>query len=132
LDEAIIHIQKALEIEPAFVESRDPVVNNNFAWSLATNPDATKRNGTLAVTLAEAACRNTHYQQTALVGSLAAAYAEAGRFDEAIATGQKACALASERGETNLLKRNQELVTLYQAHQPYHEPPANFDASPAH
>jgi hypothetical protein len=60
---------------------------------------------------------------------LAAAYAEAGRFDQAIATGQKACALASELGETNLLARNQELVALYQAHQPYHESPPNSDAS---
>ena len=57
-----------------------------------------------------------------MVGTLAAAYAEAGRFDEAIATGQKACALASESGETNLLKSNQALIALYQKHQPYHEP----------
>ena len=56
-----------------------------------------------------------------MVGTLAAAYAEAGRFDEAIATGQKACALASELGETNLLKSNLELIALYQAHRPYHE-----------
>jgi hypothetical protein len=63
---------------------------------------------------------------------LAAAYAEAGRFDEAIATGQKACALATELGETNLLKSNQQLVALYQTHQPYHEPPSNSDASHVH
>ncbi|MGB7748640.1 MAG: hypothetical protein WBN75_15300 [Verrucomicrobiia bacterium] len=64
-----------------------------------------------------------------MVGTLAAAYAEAGRFDEAISTGQKACVLATALGETNLLMRNQELVNLYQAHKPYHEPPSNADAS---
>ena len=62
----------------------------------------------------------------------AAAYAEAGRFDEAIATGQKACALAEKNGETNLLKNNQNLIALYQKHQPFHEPPSGSDASPVH
>jgi tetratricopeptide (TPR) repeat protein len=98
------------------------VVNlNNLAWKLATSEKTGVRNGARAVQLAEQACGLTHYRVTPLMGTLAAAYAEAGRFDEAVATGQKACALATELGETNLLKRNQELVTLYQAHQPYHE-----------
>jgi tetratricopeptide (TPR) repeat protein len=121
LAEAIIHFQKAQEIEPGFAEAQDPVVNNNFAWSLATNPDSSNRNGAVAVTLAEAACRRTHYQQTAMVGTLAAAYAEAERFDEAILTAQKACALAEKNGETNFLQMNQELLQLYQNHQPYHD-----------
>ena len=124
LDDAMIHIQHALEIEPGFAAAQDPVVNNNFAWSLATNPESSRRSGTLAVILAEAACRKTHYEQTALVGTLAAAYAEAGRFDEAILTGQKACALAEQNGETDLLRKNQELLKLYQNRQPYrdHQP----------
>jgi hypothetical protein len=100
----------------------NPAAMNNLAWELAASPDEKNRNGALAVKLAEHACEMTHYQTTILVGTLAAAYAEAGRFDDAIATGQKACALASELGETNLLKSNQELVALYQKHQPFHEP----------
>ena len=95
---------------------------NNLAWAFATNPDSKLRDGKYAVRLAKRACEITGYQITVMVGTLAAAYAEAGRFDEAVATGQKACALASELGETNLLARNQELVALYQTHQPYHEP----------
>jgi hypothetical protein len=55
------------------------------------------------------------------VGTLAAAYAEAGRFDDAIAAAQKACALASKNGTQGLLKRNQQLLELYRAHKPYHE-----------
>ena len=58
-----------------------------------------------------------------MVGTLAAAYAEAGRFDEAMAMGEKACALAAETGDKGLLTKNQELLALYHAHQPYHEPP---------
>lgn len=104
-----------------------PEILNNLAWSFATCPDASLRDGKRAVQLAAHACELTQYKRTVFLGTLAAAYAEAGRFEEAIATGQKACMLASELGETDLLKRNQELVTLYQSHQPYHEPPAKSD-----
>jgi len=63
----------------------------------------------------------TRYRETVPAGTLAAAYAEAGRFDEAIATAQKACALASASGQPELLKKNQELLELYRRHQPFHE-----------
>lgn len=102
---------------------------NNLAWELATSPDTGVRNGTLAVKLAERACELTHYQVTIMIGTLAAAYAEAGRFDEAILTAQKACVLASELKQTDLLIINQELVVLYQARQTYREPPAKSDGS---
>jgi tetratricopeptide (TPR) repeat protein len=122
LDEALIHLQKALAIEPDIAATHDPAeINNNFAWSLATSPEADERNGTIAVILAEGACRKTHYQVTMMVGTLAAAYAEAGRFEEAISTAQKACALASQTGDQELLKKNQELLALYLKHQPYRE-----------
>ena len=99
----------------------EPVANNNLAWALATSPDANNRNGVRAVELAEDACQRTQFKQTIMVGTLAAAYAEAGRFDEAIATAQQACALAAQNGETNLLQRNQELLSVYQNHQPYRD-----------
>ena len=57
-----------------------------------------------------------------MVGTLAAAYAEAGRFDAAIATAEKACAQAKQSGEQGLMQKNQELLELYRAHRPYHEP----------
>jgi hypothetical protein len=95
---------------------------NNLAWTLATSKETNVRNGTRAVQVAEHACELTHYGVALLVGTLAAAYAEAGRFDDAIATAQKACALASESGKQDLLKNNQDLLALYQKHQPYHEP----------
>ena len=99
-----------------------PEAGNNMAWSLATSSDPKSRDGIRAVKLAEDACQRTQFQKTVLVGTLAAAYAEAGRFDEAVATAQTACALAAAHGETNLLSRNKELLELYQNHQAYHEP----------
>jgi hypothetical protein len=95
---------------------------DDAAWQYATSPDAERRNGAYAVELAEGACELTQYQQTFMVCTLAAAYAETGRFEEAISTAQRACALASARGEPELLKINQELLALYLKHQPYHEP----------
>jgi peptidoglycan/LPS O-acetylase OafA/YrhL len=103
----------------------EPEENNNLAWSLATSPEAANRNGARAVKLAEDACQRTQHKQTIMVGTLAAAYAEAGRFDEAILTAQQACALAAKNGETNLLQKNQELLELYQNHQPYRDRQAN-------
>jgi len=100
---------------------------NDFAWFLATSHQATNRNGALAIELAEYVCEQTHYREAILVGTLAAAYAEAGRFKEAISTAQKACDLAAKSGQAELLKRNQELLRLYRAHKAYREA-----AEPAH
>ncbi len=113
-----------LWISAAFMP-RPPEQNSDRAWSLATNPDPAKRNGALAVKLAEDACQQTQYREPIMVGTLAAAYAEAGRFDDAIAAAQKACVLASQSGNKELLQENQSLLGLYQQHQPYHQPPAN-------
>ncbi len=121
VDEAMVHFQKALQIKPDSVD-----VLNNLAWLLATSPDARIRDGVQAVKYAERACELTHYGMTLLVGTLAAAYAEAGRFDDAIAAAQKACALASAAGEQELLETNRKLLALYRAHQPYHEAPGKF------
>jgi len=116
VDEAIAHCQRALQIKPD-----SPDVLNNLAWLLATGPDAHIRDGVQAVRYAGRACELTHYQKTIYIGTLAAAYAEAGRFDDAISMAEKACTLASAAGEHGLLKRNQDLLASYLKHQPYHE-----------
>jgi tetratricopeptide (TPR) repeat protein len=98
-----------------------PELLNNLAWLLATCPDASVRNGTEAVQYAERACELTHYWEILPIGTLAATYAEAGRFDDAISMAQKACAMASKSGEQDLLEKNQQLLALYRTHQPFHE-----------
>jgi 4-amino-4-deoxy-L-arabinose transferase-like glycosyltransferase len=116
--EAIQHYREALRIRPDFPEAL-----NYFALILATSKEPGVRDGTRAVQLAGRACTLTDFKQTIFIGTLAAAHAEAGEFDDAISMAQKACALASESGDQNLLKRNQELLALYQKHQPYHAAP---------
>jgi tetratricopeptide (TPR) repeat protein len=117
ISEAISQYHETLRLNPESL-----LALNNLAWILATHPEAQFRNGPEAVQLAERACELTSYQQTVFVGTLAAACAEAGRFDDAVVAAQKACALASGRGEPGLLQKNRELLVLYQAHQPYREP----------
>jgi tetratricopeptide (TPR) repeat protein len=114
--DAVEHYLAALRLKP---DSPDAL--NNLAWLLATCPDGHIRDGTQAVKHAGRACTLTDFKQTIFIGTLAAACAEAGKFDDAISMAQKACALASESGDQNLLKRNQELLALYQKHQPYRE-----------
>ena len=122
---AIARYRRALEIDPYLVEAL-----NNLAWLLATCPEASLRNGAEAVQHAEQACQLTQYRRTILVGTLAAAYAEAGRFTEAVATAQKACELASIFKEDALLAKNRELLELYRASKPYHEPAATASQAP--
>ncbi|MGA3162827.1 MAG: fused MFS/spermidine synthase [Verrucomicrobiota bacterium] len=115
--EAIAHDRLILKAQPD-----SPTLLNNLAWMMVTCPDASLRNGPEAVQLAEKACQLTHYSEAVRVSTLAAAYAEVGRFDDAIWMEQKACALASKSGAPkDWLERNQELLALYLKHQPYHQ-----------
>ena len=99
-----------------------PEALSNQAWLLATCSDGSVRDGKEAVRLAEQACRLTDYKQAPMIGVLAAAYAEAGRFTEAMATAQKAIELATAAGDQGFAAMNQQLLKLYRAGRPYHEP----------
>jgi hypothetical protein len=114
--DAVAHYRMALAINP-----NRPDTLNNLAWTLATDPDAGIRNGADAVRFAAAACKLTQSQNPLMLGTLAAAYAEAGNFSEAIATAHQAHDLAVAQGKTDLAAKNTELLALYNAHKPCHE-----------
>jgi tetratricopeptide (TPR) repeat protein len=116
LSEAIREYKATLQIEP-----ENYFAMNDLAWLMATAADAGLRDGSEAVRLASRACGLTRYRQTIYIGTLAAAYAEEGDFNQAIATAQQACKVAEKNGETNLFKRNQELLNLYLAHKTVRE-----------
>ena len=97
------------------------ITANNFAWLLATASDSHLRNGYEAVQLALMACEATHYEDPSMLGTLGAAYAEAGRFDEAIVAGRKARQLALETGQKDIASKNEELLQWYEAGKAYHE-----------
>lgn len=114
--EAADCFQKAIELQPDFMPAQI-----SLAWILATSPEASLRNGTQAINLMEKANQLSKGKDPKVLRTLAAAYAEAGRFDDAIATAQKAVALAGQHGQTNLLENNKELLNIYLKHQPYHQ-----------
>jgi Tfp pilus assembly protein PilF len=113
---AVQAYRAALALQPD-----SPEILNNLAWLLATSAEPDLRDGAEAVRLAERACDLTGSRRTLMVGTLAAAYAEAGRFPEAVATAQKACALAAESGEQSLVATNQQLLQFYRQGRPYPE-----------
>jgi Flp pilus assembly protein TadD len=113
---AITHYQTAIQLQPD-----NPFFLNNLAWVYATQPQARFRNGEEAVRLAEQACLLTDYREPQLVGTLATAYAEAGRFDEAVVTSGKAIELAQTLSRPKVARMNQDLLQLFKNHQPYRE-----------
>jgi len=113
--------RRSIELQP-----KQPEVLNNLAWILATAAEPALRSGTEAVERAESACRLTEFKEARFIGTLAAAYAEAGRFDDAIRTAQRAIEQANAAKQPELAARNAELLERYRTRQPYHEP-----ASPA-
>jgi tetratricopeptide (TPR) repeat protein len=115
MDEAIVHYQKALQIKPDNAE-----VQNNLARVLATCPQASLRNGNKAVELAQRANQLTGDGNPVVLGTLAAAYAEAGRFPEAVKTAQRALQLAETQSNTALADAIRSQLKLYQAGIPFH------------
>ena len=116
-DEAIKNYYKAIQINP-----NSSGALNDLAWMLAASPDDELRNGAEAVRLAERACELTHYDKPLFIGTLAAAYAEAGRFPEAVTAAEKAEQLATSAGLKKIAEKNRQLLELYRAGKPYHEP----------
>jgi choline-sulfatase len=114
LPEAIAHYQQALRIKPDSVSAL-----TNMAMILATNGDPRVRNGAEAVRLAERACEVTGRNNVGCLDTLAAAYAEAARFDDAVATAEQAEALARSAGQASVTSEIQERIALYRAHSPY-------------
>ena len=117
--DAIVHFQRALDLQPRF-----PAVQNNLAWLLATHPDATLRDGPRAVTLAEQALEAATDKSATVLRTLAAAYAEAGRFPAAIQTTQRALQMPEASTTPALGEALRTQLALYQSGSPFHEPPA--------
>jgi tetratricopeptide (TPR) repeat protein len=114
---ALGHLAEASRLQPDWAE---PL--NAGAWILATDGDAQIRNGMEAVKAAENAASLTKWQQPVILNTLAASYAEAGRFEEATNTAAKAISLAQQSGQERLAQQIQSLLALYQQHQAFHHP----------
>ncbi len=111
--EAIEQWQETLTAEPENGNAK-----SNLAWVFATYPEESVRNGTQAVQLAEQALKLSGGKNPIIFRTLAAAYAESGRFSEAIETAQHGFELATEQGNADLANEFQSYILIYRAGTP--------------
>ena len=95
------------------------VLTNGLAWLLATSPYGHQRNGVEAVRMAEEACDSTNRQHAPYLDTLAAAYAEAGRFTDAVSAQQDAIDLLQQSNDKSSLAGYEARLAQYQRRQPY-------------
>ena len=112
-EEGLAYWKQALTRDPDNLQ-----VLNDTAWVLATSSDAALRDGNAALPLAELAVELTSQQQPAILGTLAAAYAETGRFDKAIELEQRATQLATQQGNATLAQSLNDRLALFQSKTP--------------
>jgi tetratricopeptide (TPR) repeat protein len=113
LKEAIVHYGEAMALAP-----QDPHCRSNLAWVLATSSDASVRDGAKAVELARQAVSLSGGKEPLFFRTLAAAYAETGRFSDAIAVVQQVVAIARMQGQTGLANLLEGDVLLYRQQVP--------------
>ena len=150
LDEAMAMFQRAVELQPNFAEGQnnlgrvllmkgrareavthyraslksqpdDPATLSNLAWVLATSPDASLRNGSEALELARRASQVSGGQNPAALRATAAACAETGRFEQAIAQARRAFKLAEARGDEDEMASLRAELNCYEADRPFRE-----------
>ena len=105
---AVTHLQKSLEIDPGHMNAEV-----NLAWILATAQDSSMRDGAKAVELAEDVARRAGHPNAVVLRTLAAAYAESGRFSEAIDVAEQARQLAVTQGDAGLAQDLQHNINNY-------------------
>ncbi len=150
LAEADHHFERALQISPDYAEARYnhaktllalgrareavreyretlrlnpdlPAALRDLAWVLATHPDAGLRDGAEAVRLAERLRASVPAASADVLDVLAAAYAEAGRFDDAIGTARQALQLARAAGQETLAVQIEARLEDYRSGQAFRE-----------
>ena len=149
-DECIFHLNRALELDPEYstahanlaeaygasgkralaaeqfalalnVAPDKPFLLNRLAWLLATSPEDSVRDGARAVDLAERAVSITGRQDIMSLETLSAAYAEVGRFEDALRTGREALGLAERQRHEATAAAIAHRLQLFEMRQKYRE-----------
>jgi tetratricopeptide (TPR) repeat protein len=93
--------------------------HHELAWLLATAPDASARNGAEAVVSAKKACQLSEWKDWNCIGTLAAAYAESGDFEQAVKYQKQALSMEAltdaERAEEEMR------LKLFKQRKPYRD-----------
>jgi len=125
IKEAIDEWRETLAFQPENGNAK-----SNLAWVFATYPEESVRNGTEAVQLAEQALKLSGGKNPIIFRTVAAAYAESGRFGEAVDTAERGLELATEQGNTGLANEFQSYILLYRAGRPLRDPSLTNGRSP--
>jgi tetratricopeptide (TPR) repeat protein len=107
---------KAMELK-----TDNPDVLNNLAWLLATGNNTSTEDADKAIGLAQLACELTKNEKAEQLDTLAAAYAAAGRFEEAVKTAGQAIDMAKAGGRKDLVSEIQNRVEFYRTGQRYRQ-----------
>ncbi|PYJ90993.1 MAG: hypothetical protein DME62_16055 [Verrucomicrobia bacterium] len=92
----------------------------SLAWIYATaSGEVGTQHAAEAVRLAEQACRISGCKQSGLLDTLAAAYANAGRFEEAVKADEEALSIAKVAGENNFADSIRARIDLYKKGSPF-------------
>jgi tetratricopeptide (TPR) repeat protein len=123
--EALATFQQVLKLWPDRLEAV-----NAIAWILATDPDEKVRNGAEALRLVRGVVdlvrRNDPKApiDVTYLETLAAAYAEVGRFQDAIPQAEEAEEAALKVRNQTLARRLHDQLDLYRARKPFRTKPA--------
>jgi Flp pilus assembly protein TadD len=115
-EEAVSHLQKVLTIDP-----NDAEAANNLAWVLATWPEERIRDGGKAIELAQRARHLMPGRAPIFAATLAAAYAETGRFSDAVKTAEDTLQWATTSGDKALADEIRAQIGLYKSGQPFRD-----------
>lgn len=153
-DQALEHYQRAVALRPDNVEARanlgqllsiegrvaeaagqfrealalkadHPQALAGLAWVRATASDPAFRNAEEAVRLAEQADAATGHRAVSVLDVLAAAYANAGRYEDAVAVVRTGLQIAVAAGQVPMAALFRQRLDLYTQHKPYRMPPGD-------
>ena len=145
--EAISHLNRIVALEPANIEARNDLASafagtqqwseairawreilavnpdnvaaqTGLAWALAAAPEPALRNGAEALVISQHLSQTSERSNPRLLRALAAAYAEVGRFAEAMETAQRGITLATSQNHSDLAALLQDDLKHFQSAQP--------------
>jgi tetratricopeptide (TPR) repeat protein len=115
--------EAAAVLRDAALRTEEPDLLCDLADLLATSSDGEMRNGAQAVQLAERALKQAGRPSPRLMNTLAAAYAETGRYPEAVAISEEVLRRARAAGQEDAASDIERRLRLYRQGQPYRRQP---------